>query len=212
MGPLTPAIGAALCLSGNALANTDIYQATITGTFTEVDFDSVDPGALVDLGAGDSYALTITTEITGDVARAPGIASYDILSVELAIFDGSGMTYVTPLALSALRVEIGAAYSFLGFAQGVSASPFDSARLSLLDSDGDPILGDTALPLSLDLDAFDEQREFSLFGVLDTELDPKALEGFEPTVETTEVAVFTSTEEELAFPLHTEVARAWLQR
>ncbi len=47
---------------------------------------------------------------------------------------------------------------------------------------------------------------------LDTELDPKALEGFEPTVETTEVAVFTSTEEELAFPLHTEVARAWLQR
>ncbi len=51
-----------------------------------------------------------------------------------------------------------------------------------------------------------------IFGVLDTELDPKALEGFEPTVETTEIVVFTSTEEELAFPLHTEVARAWLQR
>lgn len=48
-----------------------------------------------------------------------------------------------------------------------------------------------------------------IFGVLDTELDRGAMEGFEPCAEATELVVVEDPQVELAFPLHTDVARAW---
>lgn len=168
MSPLTTAIGAALCLSANAIANTDVYQATLTGTFTEIDFDSVDPGAFADLTAGDAYTLIITANPTPSPERA-GVAAYDIISIDLSITGAGGTMPVFSYDYSPLFVEAGSGYSFLGFDIGVSSSPFDTARLALLDTDASPALNDAALPLSLDIDGFSGQRELALFGVVDLE-------------------------------------------
>ena len=162
-------LAAALCAASAAHADDGVvYQATLTGAFTSVDFDTVDPGSLGALGAGDTYSLVITADPTPAPDRSAG-AQYDILGVEFFINDEGGAIPISTPGLSRLYVQTGAGYAYLGFDLGVDALPFDTVRLAMLDNDGDPALSSGDLPLALDLGSFTNQRELSLLGVLDTD-------------------------------------------
>jgi len=151
----TPAVGLA----------DDVYIATFTGTFTEVDLDGADPGRFANLDPGDTYAFTIATTTTPR-QLSMGDVVYDAISMSLTIDDGVAPFDVVPTDpgfVSIARIP-GDTY-VLGAVYDILDGPFNSdARLAMLDDDGDPIRDDFDLPLSFDLDAFSGGRLFALTG------------------------------------------------
>ncbi len=158
-------IPAAIALAATAAHADDVYEATFTGTFTDVNLAGADPGSFSDLGPGDSYALTITTGLTP--RSGSGAVLYDAISLSLTIDDGVSVFDLTPADPGFISITHvpGSQYIF-GLVYGIADAPLDKdARLVMLDDDGDPVRTDTDLPLTLDLDAFSGGRLFALTGM-----------------------------------------------
>jgi hypothetical protein len=121
------------------------------------------------LEAGDTYVLALRADATAHPIGA-GAATYDVVSAVLTIEDGGALMVFGPggggdLYLTSIPDQ---SCLFALAHQYFDMPPFDGVRFALLDDDGDPVLGSTDLPPSLDLDAFTGQRELALIGEIDT--------------------------------------------
>lgn len=145
-----------------------VYEATLTGAFTAIDFDGADPGSFVSLSPGDTYVFTLTADPTAHPVPT-GDVLYDILSISLTIDDGVTVRSIPPSGDGIIGVSwIPNDACVFGLRHGIDGAPFQSVRLGLVDNDGDPVLPSTDLPLSLDLNAFTDQRDFALVGQVGT--------------------------------------------